>query len=158
MSSKCVNCHIQVEQQFFTKQHFAGRLYKEIKARAIVWSKREELTGRLLHLHHQSLQGVQSLQLFLLILQVFLQQLGPRLNLLTVHLVGVFTCRQLSNTLYSHSICNRHHLQILKDNVWSNCRIIIQWKEQHQKKYSLLPILFERFLFLLFSGIYCAFQ
>lgn len=59
------------------------RLYKK---------RTEELTGRLLHLHHQSLQRVQSLQLLLFVLQVLLQQLGPRLNLLTVHLVGVFTC------------------------------------------------------------------
>lgn len=52
----------------------------------------EPLTGRLLHLHHQGLQGVESLQLLLLILQVFLQQFGPLLDLLTIHLVWVLTC------------------------------------------------------------------
>lgn len=51
-----------------------------------------QLTSRLLHLHHESLQGVQSLQLLLLI-HVPLQQLASRLNQLAVHLVGVLTCR-----------------------------------------------------------------
>lgn len=49
------------------------------------------LTGRLLHLHHQGLQGVESLQLLLFVLQIFLQQLGPLSDQLTIHPVGVFT-------------------------------------------------------------------
>lgn len=49
----------------------------------------QQRTGWVLHLHHQSLEGVQGLQLLLLITQVFLQQTGPRLKLLGVQLVPV---------------------------------------------------------------------
>lgn len=49
------------------------------------------LTGWLLHVHHQRLEGVQGLKLLLLIAQVFMQQTGPALDVLWVHPVRVFT-------------------------------------------------------------------
>lgn len=52
------------------------------------------LTGRLLHLHHEGLQGVESLQLLLLILQVLVEQPGPPGDHLRIQLVRVLTWGQ----------------------------------------------------------------
>lgn len=52
------------------------------------------LTGGLLQVHHESLESKQGLQLLLLITQVLLQQSGPLVDLLGVHLVGVVTWRE----------------------------------------------------------------
>lgn len=49
------------------------------------------LTGWLLHVHHQCLEGVQGLELLLLITQVLMQQTGPALDVLCVHPVRVVT-------------------------------------------------------------------
>lgn len=62
------------------------------------------LTGWLLHLHHKGLQGIEGLQLLLLVLQVFLQQLSPLFDLLTIHLVGVLTCRRECQENFSTQI------------------------------------------------------
>ncbi len=56
-----------------------------------VTEKEEKLTGGLLHLHHESLESIECLQLLYFIREVLLQQLGPLVNLLHIHLVGVLT-------------------------------------------------------------------
>ena len=55
---------------------------------------KKSLTGRLLQLHHQRLQSVESLQLLLVVTQVFLQDLRSLLDLSGVHLVRVLICRK----------------------------------------------------------------
>lgn len=52
------------------------------------------LTGRLVQLHHQGLQGVERLELLLLIPQVLLQQLGLVADDQGVQAVGVLDCRR----------------------------------------------------------------
>ena len=56
-------------------------------------SSRAPLTCRLLHVHHEGLQGVESLELFGLVAQVLQQQASPLADLLPVHLVEVVALR-----------------------------------------------------------------
>lgn len=59
--------------------------------RTIKQIKESTLTGRLLHVHHESLESKEGLKLLLLVTQVLLQQTGSLVDLLGVHLVRVIT-------------------------------------------------------------------